>query len=545
MRNRNEKLLSRMWNAIVGSPGVAIADERDSRLRTHSPSDPSAAELLRRVRRGEATGGVVVVANREPYSHRFASDGSVLVDRPVSGLVTGMEPMLRASAGTWIAHGSGSADQLTSDREGRLTVPPERPEYVLRRIWLDEAEFEHYYDGAANEALWPLCHMAHARPTFRPCDWIAYQAVNETFAAAAAEEAGTSGLLLVQDYHFALVPRLVRNRAAHVISSIFWHIPWPNAEIFAICPWAEKLLEGMLGADVIGFHTRQYCLNFLESVARHLECRVDLDEMSVTSGGRTTLVRPYPISVEWPYPAAARERGAALRRELGIDPSAHVSIAVDRADYTKGLLERVAAVELLLEENPDLAGRYVLVQLACPTRIRIRRYRELTAELEQAVSAVNARFGTAGWQPIILRSRGFSAEEVREHYAMADSALVTPLHDGMNLVAKEYAASCEDGDGVLVLSTLAGAAKELDGALLVNPYDPARFAQAILRAVTMPAAEKRARMQSMRAQIAAHTIHDWSHSLLNDMRAVQQRRARYWPQRPEQMVVEGREAAAG
>jgi trehalose-6-phosphate synthase len=497
------------------------------------------------------SGGLVVIANREPYSHEWDCRGNVVIQRPASGLVTGIEPILRACGGTWIAHGGGSADRTYTDRMGRVAVPPDAPEYTLRRLWLEEDVYEHYYSGFANEGMWPLCHIAHTQPSFRALDWIAYQAVNETFALAAVEEASIDGLLLIQDYHFALVPKLVRDRAPHVVTNLFWHIPWPNSEVMGICPWKETILEGMLGADIVGFHTRQYCLNFLETVQRYLECRVDLESMSVTHAGHRTLVRPYPISVEWPYPAASRAEGEILRTALGIPAQAHVSVGVDRADYTKGLVERVAAVELLLEENPSLAGKYVFVQLASPTRTRIRKYQRLSEELEEAVHRVNARFGTESWTPIVLQMRTFAPEEVRQYYAMADSALVTPLHDGMNLVAKEYVAACEDGDGALVLSVFAGAAKELDGALLVNPYDTQQVAEAILRAIGMPVAERRARMQAMRERIAAHSIYEWSESLLADMREARQERGRFWPQRvppqhhDQQEVVRAQEVVRG
>ena len=489
------------------------------------------ADHLRAVAESEVPiGGLVVIANRQPYEHEWTGDGGVRVNRPVSGLVTGIEPILRACGGTWIAHGSGSADRAHSDRAGKLAVPPDSQEYTLRRLWIEEEEYDRYYCGFANEALWPLCHTAFTQPMFRAADWSSYQNVNQMFARAAAEEVSANGLLLIQDYHFALVPRMVRERAPHIVTSLFWHIPWPSSEVVGICPWKETLLEGMIGADVIGFHTRQYCLNFLESVQRYLECRVDLDEMSVTFGGHRTLVRAYPISVEWPYPASPRIRGQALRRSLGIGERVHVSIGIDRADYTKGLLERIGAIEQLLEDNPTLAGQYTLLQLASPTRTKIRRYQQLAADLEEAVERVNARFGTADWKPVMLQMRTFSPEEVRDYYAMADSALVTPLHDGMNLVAKEYVAACEDGDGVLVLSTFAGAAKELEGALLVNPYDTQQTAQAILRAVRMPLAERKARMQAMREQIASHSIYHWSAMLLTDMAAVRDSGARFWPQ---------------
>jgi trehalose 6-phosphate synthase len=487
---------------------------------------------------------VIVIANREPYAHQWGDDGTVVVQRPVSGLVTGIEPILRSSGGVWIAYGGGSADRAHSDSKGRVAVPPDAPEYTLRRLFVEEAEYERYYSGFANEALWPLCHMAHTQPSFRMTDWTSYQAVNETFARAAVEETTAGGLLLIQDYHFALVPRLMRERAPHVVTSLFWHIPWPNAEMVGICPWKETLLTGMLGADILGFHTRQYCLNFLETVQRFLECRVDFEAMSVSYGGHRTLVRPYPISVEWPYPAAPRMEGAALRRSLGIAADAHVSVGVDRADYTKGLLERVHAVEQLLEDTPSLLGNYVFVQLASPTRTSIRRYQQLADDLQEAVDRVNERFGTEEWKPIVLQMRTFSPEEVRQYYAMANSAVVTPLHDGMNLVAKEYVAACDDGDGALVLSEFAGAAKELDGALLVNPYDIQQVAQMILRAIRMPLAERRARMQKMREQIATHSIYDWSEKLIADMRDIRQRGSRYWPQRPVIAAHDVREVAA-
>jgi trehalose-6-phosphate synthase len=486
----------------------------------------------------------VVIANREPYAHEFGEKGEVVVQQPASGLVTAIEPILRSCGGTWIAHASGSADRVRADAAGRVAVPPASPEYTLRRIWVEEEEYERYYCGFANDALWPLCHMAYAQPSFRAQEWTAYQAVNEKFARAAIEESA-SGMLLVQDYHFALVPRMIRSQAPNAVTSLFWHIPWPNAEVIGICPWKEAILDGMTGADIVGFHTQQYCLNFIESVQRHLECRVDLHEMSITRGSHRTLVRPYPISVEWPYPSVPVSEGAALRRSYRIPSGVHVSIGVDRADYTKGLLERIAAIEVLLEENPSLLGAYVHVQLASPTRTRIPKYQQLTAELTDAVERLNARFGTETWKPVLLRMKTFSPAEVRRHYAMADSALVTPLHDGMNLVAKEYVAARQDGDGALVLSLFAGAARELDGALLVNPYDTQQVSQAILRAIRMPMAERRARMESMRAQIAASSIYDWSEKLITDMCAVRQHLSRFWPQRTQTAGQREQEIVAG
>lgn len=543
MANRTGSLPSRFWRALLG-PAKSRANLREIRTKHPTVRSDGMERLRATASEGLREGGLVVIANREPYEHVRGEGGAVAVHRPASGLVTGIEPILRACGGTWIAHSSGSADRAFSDRAGRVAVPPDAPEYTLRRLWIEDDQYERYYSGLANEGLWPLCHMAHTQPFFRSGDWAAYQEVNETFASAAVEETKAEGLLLIQDYHFALVPELVRRRAPHVVTSLFWHIPWPSSEVVGICPWKEQLLRGMVGADVVGFHTQQYCLNFLDTVQRYLECRVDREEMSITHRGHRTLVRPYPISVEWPYPAASREQGRVLRRSLGLPRDAHVSIGVDRADYTKGLLERVAAVEQLLESNPSLIGKYVLVQLASPTRTRIRRYQQLAEELEECVARVNTRFGTPSWKPIVLQMRTFTPEEVRAYYAMADSAVVTPLHDGMNLVAKEYVAGCEDGNGALVLSTFAGAARELEGALLVNPYDTEQMAGAILRAVRMPLAERKARMQTMREQIAGSSIYDWSRSLLSDMQQVRQQSSRYWPRRSSG-TASPREVVAG
>jgi trehalose 6-phosphate synthase len=508
-------------------------DVRDTfhelRLRRAGNGGESGPARLRRMVETETPDqALVVVANREPYVHEFAEDGSVRIARPASGLVSGIEPLLRACGGTWIAHGSGGADRESADANGRLPVPPESPEYVLRRVWLTEEEYDGYYYGFANEGLWPLCHIAHTRPTFRPSDWRAYQEANEKFARAIQEEGGADALVLVQDYHFALAPRFVRNSMPDAVVSLFWHIPWPNSEVIGICPWKEQILDGMLGADVVGFHTRFHCLNFLETAQRFLECRVDLESMSVEYNKQRTLVRPYPISIEWPYPVAPRHAGTALRQSLGIHEEAFVAIGVDRSDYTKGLLERMEAIETLLAANPDLVGRFVYVQLAAPSRTRIKRYRDVISDLEEAAVRINRRFGTRSYRPVVLQLRSFSPEEVRVYYAMGNMAVVTPLHDGMNLVAKEYAASCEDGDGVLVLSTFAGAAKELEGALIVNPYDSEDVANAIRRGIEMSADERRERMRMMREHIAKHSIYEWSAKLLRDMAEVRKRRDRAW-----------------
>jgi trehalose-6-phosphate synthase len=515
------------------------------RARTAIDGDSTGPARLRRLVATELAGNpLVVVANREPYLHEFGANGEVRVVQPASGLVSGVEPVLRACGGTWIGHGGGSADRETADASGRLAVPPDHPEYVLRRVFLSDEEYDGYYFGFSNEGLWPLCHIAHTRPVFRPGDWDSYQSANRRFAQATVEEGGSQAFVLVQDYHYAVLPRYVRELAPEAVVSLFWHIPWPNSEVIGICPWKEALLDGMLGADVLGFHTRYHCLNFLETARRYLECRVDLDAMAVEYNRHRTLVRPYPISIEWPYPAAPRHAGTALRASLGIDPERHVAVGVDRSDYTKGLVERVEAVERMLELYPDAVGRFIYVQLAAPSRTRIKRYRDVISDLEETVLRVNRRFGGPGYKPVVLQLRSFSPDEVRAYYAMADSAIVTPLHDGMNLVAKEYVASCSDGDGALVLSTFAGAAKELEGALIVNPYDPDSMARAIYSAMEMPRTERRERMEMMRSQIAKNSIYDWSRKLLHDMAEVSKRRDRLWTEHVDEAEKIRLEAAA-
>lgn len=512
------------------SDAVRALNQRVQEARSRiEPKSTGAGRLRTLIGELLPDSSLVVIANREPYTHSRDEGGSVRVERPASGLVTGVEPLLKACGGVWIGHGSGNADRETADEKGRLGVPPENPEYVLRRIWLTRAEEEGYYLGFANEGLWPLCHIAHARPTFRTGDWEQYQKVNRRFAAAAAEEAGDAGLVLVQDYHYATLPLELRKLKPDATISLFWHIPWPNHEVVAICPWRIEILEGMLGADVIGFHTRYHSLNFLETVQRYLECRVDLETMSVEYQGRKTLVRQYPISIDWPVPPLDVSVRHELRQLLGIDDDVHVAVSVDRADYTKGLIEKIEAVEKLVEMHPELAGRFTLLQLAAPSRTKIKRYRDLVSDLEESANRVNRRF-PADPPPVILQIRSHSPEEVRKFYRMADSAIVTPLHDGMNLVAKEFVANCGE-DGVLVLSQFAGAAKELESALIVNPYDAVDVANAIQNAIAMPDEEKRIRLKAMRSALDRNTIYDWSGRMLTDLAALWRERHHGWQAR--------------
>jgi trehalose-6-phosphate synthase len=488
------------------------------------------AERLRQVLQRELDGGqVIVLANREPYIHLKGADGQVEVQHPASGLVTALEPVLRACSGTWVAHGSGTADREMSDRHGRVGVPPEQPVYSLRRVWLTPEEEKGYYYGFSNEGLWPLCHIAHARPIFRSEDWQHYRAVNERFAAAVVEEAGSADpIVLVQDYHFALAPRLIRERLPRATILMFWHIPWTNAEQFGICPWRTELLEGMLGASILGFHTQFHCNNFLDSVDRFLEARIDREQNAVFQRGQCTLVRPYPISIEWParwsYEAPdVQTCRQTVRAELGLAPDALIGLGVDRLDYTKGIEERLLAVERLLENDASLRGRFVFVQIAAPSRQAIERYSQLNDTVEAVAARINERFKTDTWRPIVLLRSHHEPPVVFRYYRAADVLFVSSLHDGMNLVAKEFVCARTDELGVLVLSQFTGASRELTEALIVNPYNLEESAAALRAALSMSHKEQAQRMRIMRSHLAEHNVYRWAGSMLMDAARLRQR----------------------
>jgi len=504
----------------------AIA-EAEARLRDSNASLWTAERLRVSLRNKLQNKPLFVVANREPYMHVWSdkNDKSIDVMVPASGLVTALEPVLLACNGTWIAHGSGSADRQAVDAHDRLRVPPERPSYTLRRIWLSSQEEQGYYYGFANEGLWPLCHIAHTRPIFRPQDWNDYQKVNGRFADAVLKEMESteSPILLAQDYHFALLPRMVKEARPDARVAIFWHIPWPNPEVFGICPWQRELVDGLLGADLIGFHIQSHCNNFLETVDRAVEALTEWDRFAVNRKGHVTRVRPYPISVAFPENASpakqvrsAGEERAALCEELGIEGSL-LGVGVDRVDYTKGILERFRAIERFIESHPGYQNRFTFVQIGAPSRTHIERYHRFLDEVVAEAERINARFPAGRWKPIVLLKRHHSHEEIARFYRAASLCLVTSLHDGMNLVAKEFVASREDDQGVLILSTFAGAAHELSDALLVNPYDVQQLASAILRGLEMPQEEQVARMRRMRQIVREHNIFRWAAHLLSDL----------------------------
>ncbi len=472
---------------------------------------------------------IVIVANREPYIHELGADGSVKVLHPASGLVTALEPVMRACSGVWVAHGSGSADRQVSDRQGRVVVPPGEGSYTLRRVWLSREEEGGYYYGFSNEGLWPLCHMAHTRPQFRLDDWRHYRTVNERFAdALCAEVDSEDPIVLVQDYHFGLLPAIVRRRLPRSTIITFWHIPWPHAERFGICPWRDELLQGLLGSSILGFQTQLHCNNFVDASDRFLEARIDREQTAVVQGSRTTLVRPYPISIEWPSgwaasaPSADECRGRVFA-ELQLRPDALLGVGVDRLDYTKGIEERLLAVERLLEREPSLRGRFSFAQLAAPSRTAIERYRQLGDQVGELAARVNARFGADGYRPVVLLRAHHEPPAVFRYYRAADLCYVSSLHDGMNLVAKEFVAARDDELGVLVLSQFTGAARELTEALVVNPYDIEEASAALATALRMPRREQRDRMRAMRALVAEFNVYRWAGRMLVDAARLRRR----------------------
>jgi len=508
------------------------AAEEEARLREAAESLWTSERLKEHVR-GKLHGqSLFVISNREPYMHsRKGKEIECVV--PASGLVTALEPILRACGGTWIAHGGGDADRETVDERGKLRVPPEDPQYTLRRVWLTKEEEEGYYYGFSNEGLWPLCHIAHTRPEFRAEDWSHYQAVNVKFAESALEELeGTEEpCVLIQDYHFALLPRLIKEKRPDAHVAIFWHIPWPNPEAFGICPWQRELLHGLLGADLVGFHIQFHCNNFLETVDRALESRIDWEGFAVNRVGHTTWVKPFPISVAFPCNASQPlvESGkepvkALLLKELGVK-APYLGVGVDRIDYTKGIIERFRGIERFLEKYPAYQGQLTFVELGAPSRTHIKEYHDLVGHVEAEAERINWRFQTKEWKPIVFLKGHHTHEEIQPYYRAADMCLVTSLHDGMNLVAKEFVAARDDDQGVLILSCFTGAARELQAAVIVNPYDIEQMAEAVRYALEMSPEEITSRMGRLRQTIKEANVYRWAANLVGELSRIQPERA--------------------
>ncbi len=503
------------------------AAQEEARLRDASLSLWTPERLRVSVQSKLKGSRLFVVSNREPYEHHYQGN-TVTWSVPPSGLVTALEPVLRACDGTWIAQATGKADRATADDRGRLRVPPDHHQYSLRRVWLSREEEEGFYVGFANEGLWPLCHIAHNRPLFRAEDWSHYRDVNRKFAAAVLDEieGEREPIVLAQDYHFALLPRMIKEQRPDARVAIFWHIPWPNPEAFGICPWQRDLLDGMLGADLIGFHIQAHCNNFLETVDQALESRINWEHFAVDRKQHVTAVRPYPISVAFhgdgaPQPSdeAYQSERAALLRHLGVEAT-FLGLGVDRVDYTKGIPERLRAIERLMELYPAYQGKVTFIQIGAPSRGQIKRYQDLMNEVLHETERINQRFKTNNWKPIVFLNQHHSHEEIQPYYRQADFCMVTSLHDGMNLVAKEYIAARHDEKGALILSRFTGASRELSDAFIINPYDADEMAHAVDGALSMSGEETGTRMRRMRAVVKENNVYRWAENLVGELAGI-------------------------
>ncbi len=503
----------------------AIARE-EARLRTTAESVWTPERLNEEMKQLLMDKKLVVVSNREPYMHIRAGK-EIQCIMPASGMVTALEPVLKACGGLWVASGSGDADKETVDENDKVQVPPYENKYTLRRIWLTKEQEDHFYYGFSNEGLWPLCHIAHTRPVFRKIDWDYYSEVNEIYAKAILEEIKDEEepFILVQDYHFALLPRLIKQERPDAKVAIFWHIPWPNPESFGICPWQKELLSGMLGADLIGFHTQFHCNNFLETVNNTLESRVIWESFSVKIGKQFTLVKPFPISIaftlkDYEERSTVKPEPSEILKQHGVHAQ-YFGIGVDRIDYTKGLIEKFLAIERFLEKYPEYQGKFTFVQIGAPSRSLLKSYSDTINAVESEANRINWKFKAKHWQPILFLKKHHSHEEIIPFYKAASFCMVTSLHDGMNLVAKEFIASRDQNDGTLILSQFAGASQELNGALIINPYDIEQSADAIKKALQMPEEKQQRQMKQMRRMVMSHNVYSWAASILRTMASIQ------------------------
>ncbi len=464
----------------------------------------------------------VVVSNREPYIHSF-SGREIICQVPPSGLTVALDPVMRACGGTWIAHGSGDADALVVDEHNKVMVPPHNPQYTLKRVWLSKEDEDGYYFGFSNQALWPLCHIAYTPPLFDEVDWESYKKVNQIFADSVLEEIGDrKALVFVQDYHLALLPKLLKQRNPHLIIAQFWHIPWPNPEVFRICPWQEDIIEGLLGNDLLGFHILYHCNNFMDTVDRTIQSKIDREKYEVHVGDRKTLVKAFPISVDFERISAdaqSKEVNAEIERLKGVlgFENEVIGLGLDRFDYTKGIPERMRAIDRFFSKYPHYRGKMVFVQVGVPSRVHIPAYKKINDEIESLVEEINWKYSALQWKPIVYLSEHFSPTTLLALRRMANFCIVSSLHDGMNLVAKEYVASRYDEDGVLILSKFTGAARELTDAVLINPYATDHFAEAIKQALEMAPEERQRRMRKMREIVQEHNIYKWAADFISEL----------------------------
>jgi trehalose 6-phosphate synthase len=516
MEADRDRVHTRVLRAL-NRAAVKESQRRDiARQTTPDQLERSVREYLGRTR-------IVIASNREPYQHVHCGS-AIDVIRSAGGLASALDSVARATGAVWVAQASGDADRESADARGRVRMPPGLDRYTLQRIWIEDEERAEGFNRFANGCLWPLCHVAYVRPHFVATQWRAYQDVNRQFADAIVEAAGDGpALVLLQDYHLALCAAEVRARRPDLTLVLFWHIPWPNTEVFRIVPWKREILDGLLSCDLLGFHIRYHGINFLETVGDELEALIDRERGAVRRRDRRTFVRDYPISPDVaeislaagdPATVTAARR---IRERLGIG-EARVILGVDRLDYTKGIPERLDAYEHLLENDPDLRERIVMIQIAVPSRVDLPEYQALARAVSDRVERLNERFGSGARLSVYLITENLDFRDLIPYYLLAEVMAVTSLHDGMNLVSKEYVAAKVALDGVLVLSPFTGASRELEHAIQVSPYDAERLAGAFRRALGMPPEERTQRMRALRDVVASQNIYDWARKLLRDVK---------------------------
>jgi len=510
-------LVGEIFKMTKSLSDARMSASEEARMRLEKLDTPWTAERLKEFTKAHLKDQkIFMVSNREPYIHTKVKN-EISYSVPASGVVTALEPVMAACGGIWIARSFGNADKETADKEGKLMVPPDDPKYTLKRVWLTEKEAHGHYVGFSNEAIWPLCHMAHTRPIFRKEDWVEFRRVNNKFAQALLAEIKDieRPLVLVQDFHFALLPHIVKASRPDARICLFWHIPWPSAESFSICPWRKEILEGMLGADVLGFHTQQYCNNFIDTVGKELESLVDLERFTITRDDHNTRIKPFPISIAFTNSDTEKIESVnrSILEKLGVKTK-YIGLGVDRLDYAKGILERLKGVEFLLDSYHEYREHFTFIQIAPLSRQEVAKYREYSQSIIEECDRINKKFSVGSWKPIVLETNHYTHEKLEQLYRLANICLITSLHDGMNLVAKEYVAARNDNAGVLILSQFTGAARDLNGAILVNPYSAEQISEAVHKALIMPRTEQEQRMRTMREAVKNYNVYRWSAELI-------------------------------
>ncbi|MEW6515492.1 MAG: trehalose-6-phosphate synthase [candidate division FCPU426 bacterium] len=513
-----KNLFERSWQTIKDS--LTRAAERAERLRElqHAADRESLTDLVNRKLKGRQ---LILASHREPYVH-ILSDGKVSWYRYAGGLTIALDSMAAACQAVWVCCGSGETDFAVADAKGLVAVPPNRPAYQLRRLLLTPDEEKGYYEGFANETLWPLCHVCYIRPRFAPETWQTYQAVNRKFADAILDMATPGSIVFLQDYHLCLVPKYLKEARPDLTTIMFWHIPWPNPEIFRICPWKREILEGLLANDILGFHVQYHAANFMETVGLELEARLDWEKTQIIRNESQTKIRAYPISIDFQsiyQQADARTTTQACQQlgaSLGLEGK-KVLLGVDRLDYTKGIPERLDALDRLLENYPEYRGAIVMIQIGVPSRANLEDYQQVVQKIESRCDEINAKYGQAGWKPVIFQKGHHDFDTLIPFYKLADVCIVSSLHDGMNLVAKEFVAASSNDRGVLLLSRFTGASRELEQALLINPYDLENFTAALHQALQMPVEEQKQRLGRMRQTVAEQNVYQWAQLLFQDV----------------------------